>query len=308
MATATGGRVDTGRGSLYAAASEILLGYSDEQIENDMFYLNVDALDAWLANHDINERDELGASLLSYTGHWGKGRAACELLARGADPNSVSQSIEPPLHAFVKSLQFDTVDSLIRHGADVNLADPDDKHAPSGTPLDIVTTRTKCDAEPQYAVATGCMLRFLLRRGATLRETDIYRVGMRKMKRLLNAIRSAGGWKRYVTEPRLQLLLLRLLCLRGRAVAAPPLERLFGLPPPQPGTLRKTRAARRASSLASTTLPKEVFWHILRFWRSKSDGPYPINPWEQPKKSMEELFPDRRLYFPFPEDPNEPFY
>ena len=37
---------------------------------------------------------------------------------------------------------------------------------------------------------------------------------------------------------------------------------------------------RRTFSLASTTLPKEIFWHILRFWRSKRDGMYGVNPFD----------------------------
>ena len=57
-------------------------------------------------------------------------------------------------------------------------------------------------------------------------------------------------------EPRVELAWLRLLCARGRAtpLADPALARLFGAPD------ESTRA-----------VPKEVFWHVLAYWRSSRD-------------------------------------
>ena len=57
-------------------------------------------------------------------------------------------------------------------------------------------------------------------------------------------------------EPRVELAWLRLLCGRGRAtpLADPALARLFGIPD------ESTRA-----------VPKEVFWHVLAYWRSSCD-------------------------------------
>ncbi|KAH8094122.1 hypothetical protein JL720_4112 [Aureococcus anophagefferens] len=57
--------------------------------------------------------------------------------------------------------------------------------------------------------------------------------------------------RKYLKEPR-----LRLLCGRGRAtpLADPALARLFGVPD------ESTRA-----------IPKEVFWHVLAYWRSSRD-------------------------------------
>jgi hypothetical protein len=57
-------------------------------------------------------------------------------------------------------------------------------------------------------------------------------------------------------EPRVELARLRLLCARGRAtpLADPTLARLFVAPD------ESTRA-----------IPKEVFWHILAYWRSSRD-------------------------------------
>ena len=74
---------------------------------------------------------------------------------------------------------------------------------------------------------------------------------------LFRDYRAAGGtWKRYVTEPRKQLLVLRRLVERGRA--------------------RPPRRSRRAKALASLfgrdgMLPDVLFWKVLAFWRSSRD-------------------------------------
>lgn len=93
--------------------------------------------------------------------------------------------------------------------------------------------------------------------------------------RLLEAVDSAGGWRRYTRAPRVELVRLRLLCDRGRAT--PPsaasaklrtltetiiLERLFGT---------RTSSTRGG---ASGRVPNEVFWLIFGFWRSSRDCPY----------------------------------
>ena len=83
---------------------------------------------------------------------------------------------------------------------------------------------------------------------------------------------AAGSWKAYARAPRVELVRLRSLCDRGRAT--PPhaasgmqtlsvaemviFERLFAFPS-SPTT--KTKAS----------LPNEVFWQILSFWRSSRD-------------------------------------
>ena len=65
---------------------------------------------------------------------------------------------------------------------------------------------------------------------------------------ILRDFRAAGkDWKRYVTEPRKRLLVLRRLVERGRA--APP-----------DGTLARVQG-----------LPDVLFWKVLAFWRSDRD-------------------------------------
>ena len=74
----------------------------------------------------------------------------------------------------------------------------------------------------------------------------------------------AGTYKRYVNEPRKQLLVLLKLCERGRATAPRRglLARLFPSP-----------RRRVASGIAPDRLPDVLFWKVLSFWRSSRDGP-----------------------------------
>ena len=66
-------------------------------------------------------------------------------------------------------------------------------------------------------------------------------------------VRVAGGIKQYYRQPIVQLNVLRLLCERGRATApSGVLSRLF----PGPKTLTGPK------------LPRELFVHVLSFWRS----------------------------------------
>ena len=73
----------------------------------------------------------------------------------------------------------------------------------------------------------------------------------------------AGTYKRYVNEPRKQLLVLLKLCERGRATAPRRglLARLFPSP-----------RRRVASGIASDRLPDVLFWKVLSFWRTSRDG------------------------------------
>ena len=68
--------------------------------------------------------------------------------------------------------------------------------------------------------------------------------------------RTAGGtWKRYVAEPRKQLLVLRRLVEKG--CARPP--------------RRSRRAEALAGLFARNDLPDVMFWKVLAFWRSDRD-------------------------------------
>ena len=93
---------------------------------------------------------------------------------------------------------------------------------------------------------------------------------------LLRDVRLCGGWKGYVREPRKRLLVLRELCLRGRA--APPaadgaaagaalLARLFVAAPTRPGRTRMDAAgeqqAKKHRKRARTAPPASPPQHVL---------------------------------------------
>ena len=96
---------------------------------------------------------------------------------------------------------------------------------------------------------------FLLRRGAKYDQRNhrgedaetIAAHGHEITQFVLADVRAAGGIKKYLREPIVQLNCLRLLCQRGRAKApSGVLARLFSDP----------------------LLPRELFVHVLSFWRS----------------------------------------
>ena len=72
---------------------------------------------------------------------------------------------------------------------------------------------------------------------------------------LFVTVRVAGGYGRYVRAPRIQLLVLRVLCERGRA--RPPRWRRGGVLAGMFG--------------ATSPLPKECFWRICEYWRGIRD-------------------------------------
>ena len=125
------------------------------------------------------------------------------------------------------------------------------------------------------------MCKLLLSRGASLDvranngddpEAIARRYGRTATADVLAAVRAAGGWAAYARAPRVQLLMLRILCEQGRAVAPPGLlARLF--PRPFPCETER-RASLRSARNAPAALPKELFWHIAQFWRSDRDSRY----------------------------------
>jgi hypothetical protein len=118
------------------------------------------------------------------------------------------------------------------------------------------------------------MCKLLLSRGASLDARNNYGEDPEARARVLNrtatadllaAVRAAGGWPAYVAAPRVQLLMLRILCEQGRAVAPKDLARLFPCE-------TERRASLRSARNAPATLPKVLFWHIVQFWRSDRDS------------------------------------
>ena len=214
----------------------------------------------------------------------------------------------PTSYANRRSDRVDAVRLLLAHGADANLC----RGAPYGigvtyAPLMLCQFQGEMDAlldggaEVDARNGIGrtklmncfsnyehglVLAKLLLRRGANCylqdddgldAEATTLRHGYGDSKNaiinLIREVKSAGSWKAYARAPRVELVRLRSLCVRGRAT--PPhaasgmqtlsvaemviFERLFAFPS-SPTT--KTKAA---------PLPNEVFWHVLSFWRSSRD-------------------------------------
>ena len=70
-------------------------------------------------------------------------------------------------------------------------------------------------------------------------------------------VRRAGGYQKFVNEPRVALARLRLLCERGRAS-------------PPDGATKEDRALERLFG-PRTPLPRDVFWLVVQYWRSDRD-------------------------------------
>ena len=161
-----------------------------------------------------------------------------------------------------------------------------------GAPVDLRVTQSNVrlgvGATPlMVAVAESApvvYLRELLRLGADLYATNedgdsavslaqsvIYDVdadgspaAKQEVLTFITDVSRAGTYKRYVNEPRKQLLVLLKLCERGRATAPRRglLARLFPSP-----------RRRVASGIASARLPDVLFWKVPSFWRTERDGP-----------------------------------
>ena len=140
----------------------------------------------------------------------------------------------------------------------------------------------------------------LARSKATAAKIEQWRTGRadrqarQAVLKFITDVSAAGTYKRYVNEPRKQLLLLAKLCERRRATAPwGVLRRLFPTrrsrraPPPDDGgsiqraseeTLRTRRVVSVADRFRGLTLdgeglPDELIWKVLSFWRTSRDGP-----------------------------------
>jgi len=209
------------------------------------------------------------------------------LLRYGADPNkSDGDDRFSPLETAIHHGFADVVTTLLRYGADASEPPLLETAARNNKPA-LVALLLQFGADPDV-VSYGVMplqnaawekedrcevARVLLRGGASLDATwhgrtpeEVCRElkGNENTQRLLSDVTAAGGWKRYARAPRIQLLMLRELCRRGRAVAPRgPLRRLFSASFANSGA--KRRAARGAS------LPDSLFWLITSFWRSAQE-------------------------------------
>ena len=225
------------------------------------------AIQGWFSTGDPDERGVYGRTLLYVAALYGHCDTMRFLLGHGASVDATNDYGETPLSAVAYDGKHDAAVLLLDRGAQIDLADNFGR-----TPLLRAAAKDRCD-----------MIRLLLSRGAALgsrdnngRNAEAYACNNNRDEAaaLLADVRIAGGWDAYLRYPRKRLLALRVLCERGRAKTDDDLLlRLFPWHPPvQEKQGPTTRAARRARAPQAAQLPKEVFWLILKFWRSDRDS------------------------------------
>ena len=215
--------------------------------------------------------------LLIVAARCGKTRIMDLLLSRGADIDATDAdgrtAVYELLNYWATYGSLPALKVLLSHGADVN------KTKQSGFLVGQTPLMIAISAGPDY-------VRMLLRAGAdpehrahdlglansTAEEqarSDPYSQRSESAD-LLRDVRLAGGWKRYVLQPKYDLLVLRALCHRRRATfdswTPEVLVRLFGAPEAR----RRNNAVR-----GRTDLPDPLFWRVLEF----ALGPVYDYPW-----------------------------
>ena len=246
----------------------------------------VEVVRAWLDNGgDANAKCGVSgyglrdpAMLLIVAARCGKTRIMDLLLTRGADIDATDAdgrtAVYELLNYWATCGSLPALKVLLSHGADVN------KTKQSGflvgqSPLmiaisagpDFVRMLLRAGADPEHRT------RDLAGGNSTAEEqcrSDRYSLRCSASADLLRDIRLAGGWKRYVLQPKYDLLVLRALCHRRRATfdswTPEVLVRLFGAPEAR----RRNNAVR-----GRTDLPDPLFWRVLEF----ALGPVYDYPW-----------------------------
>ena len=207
------------------------------------------AIRAWFATgannkRDADEVDRWGQRLLLRSAAHGHLSTMRLLLGAGATVDATGVEAVTPLFAAAFQGHCAAAVLLLERGADIEW------RVNAFTPLMIAAGSGHYD-----------LTAMLLARGADLdARTDqtpnadacAQKNNHVAVVALLKRIRRAGDWDAYVRFPRKRLLALRVLCERGRA---------------------STDDALLARVFAAG-LPREVFWHVLKFWHGDRDPPY----------------------------------
>lgn len=208
----------------------------------------VGVVEAWLdsdsAHHPDDEDDTWHTPLLSIAAERGGCDMIRMLIAKGATVDQRNERGWTPLMHAAAENNIRAMELLIdTYGADVNAQ----LHDGYTVLMIAVENGFHSDITPERVL-------FLLRRGAKCdlrndRGDDAEAIAARNLQItqfVLAEVKAGGGIKKYLREPIISLNCLRLLCERGRATAPS-------------GVL---------ATLMGPKLPRELFAHVLSFWRS----------------------------------------
>ena len=170
------------------------------------------------------------------------------LLRAGFDPNQSEvlkdNRFSTPLNTALIALKYHPTRHFLKIASEMLRA---------GASLDCVLDGKSIEAAMHVLRGAGPIVTTLLGDGQVKIVPDTHWVALTK---LVAEVRAAGGtWTAYRRQSRKGVLRLRSLVLRGRATSR---RRATGAADPVIGRV--------------LSLPNELCWHILKFWRATSDA------------------------------------
>ena len=245
-------------------------GTAPAEITEAIIRDNLDVVKTWLdTGGDPNALIISSQGPILLLAAWyGRGSIIDLLLSRGADIDATDAdgrtAVYEMLNHWTRHRSLPALRVLLSHGADVNLArihnpgsvlhgmSPLMIAASAGGP-DMARLLLRAGADPEHRDGVNCTAE------ETYRSTSRSENAL-KCADLLRDVRLAGGWKRYVLQPKYDLLVLRALCHRGRAThdnrTPEVLVRLFGAPDSR---------RRKYTIRGRVDLPDPLFWRVLEF-------------------------------------------
>lgn len=219
------------------------------------------------ANRGLSNLEVTPLSFALYV-PFGRGADAIRALcAIGADPERPLMTTRPDaptplMTAAASGTMLRNMEALLDGGADVNRTVNGLSalfHAAYAENIDTTKSLLRRGARHDLDAIRAIIRQRCLRCQVGL-ETSV-------VEPYLASVVAAGGWRTFVSEPRLKMLLLRALVADGRASVAPGpgvYARLFATRRLQGSAVSARTRARRATS--TTVLPDAIFWTILEFW------------------------------------------